>query len=68
MKLQVSLLLLMVAFVNGSKDAYATVTSLRLEKNDRTEVFLLAAKSGVAPPLGGATVPKMEHLADVMEE
>ncbi|GFT29317.1 integrase catalytic domain-containing protein [Trichonephila clavipes] len=54
-------------FVDGSKDAYAAVTFLRLEKNDRIEVFLLAAKSQVAP-LRGATIPGMELLAAVIGE
>ncbi|GFY33687.1 uncharacterized protein TNCV_4593991 [Trichonephila clavipes] len=35
-------------FVDGSKDASAKVTFLRLEKNDRIGGFLLAAKSRVA--------------------
>ncbi|GFW48672.1 integrase catalytic domain-containing protein [Trichonephila clavipes] len=52
-------------FVDASKDAYAAVTFLRLEKNDRIEVFLLAANSRVAP-LRGPTVPRMELLAAVI--
>ncbi|GFW71990.1 DUF5641 domain-containing protein [Trichonephila clavipes] len=46
-------------FVDGSKDAYAAITFLRLEKNDRIEVFLLAAKFRVVS-LRGATIPRME--------
>ncbi|GFX98729.1 integrase_H2C2 domain-containing protein [Trichonephila clavipes] len=52
-------------FVDGSKDAYAAVTFLRLEKNDRIEVFLLAAKSRMAL-LRGATIPRMELQAAVI--
>ncbi|XP_035211138.1 uncharacterized protein LOC118185414 [Stegodyphus dumicola] len=52
-------------FVDGSKDAYTAVTFLRIENNDRVELFLLAAKSRVAP-LRGATIPRMELLAAVI--
>lgn len=52
-------------FVDGSKDAYAAVTFLRIEKTNRIELFLLAAKSRVAP-LRGTTIPRMELLAAVI--
>ncbi|XP_055948250.1 uncharacterized protein LOC129981435 [Argiope bruennichi] len=52
-------------FVDGSKDAYAAVTFLRIENNGRIELFLLAAKSRVAP-LRGTTIPRMELLAAVI--
>ncbi|XP_055932046.1 uncharacterized protein LOC129962326 [Argiope bruennichi] len=52
-------------FVDGSKDAYAAITFLRIENNGRIELFILAAKSGVAP-LRGTTVPRMEFLAAVI--
>ncbi|GBL97892.1 hypothetical protein AVEN_127004-1 [Araneus ventricosus] len=49
-------------FVDGSKDAYVAISFLIVEKGDRIESFLLAAKSRVAP-LRGATIPRMELLA-----
>ncbi|XP_055944482.1 uncharacterized protein LOC129975444 [Argiope bruennichi] len=52
-------------FVDGSKDAYAAVTFLRIENNGRIELFLLAAKFRVAP-LRGTTIPRMELLAAVI--
>ncbi|XP_055931952.1 uncharacterized protein LOC129962236 [Argiope bruennichi] len=52
-------------FVDGSKDAYAAITFLRIENNGRIELFLLAAKSRVAP-LRGTTIPRMELLAAVI--
>ncbi|GFX62252.1 hypothetical protein TNCV_3306261 [Trichonephila clavipes] len=52
-------------FVDGIKDAYAAVTFFILEKNDRFEVFLLAAKSGVGL-LSGVSIPRMELLAVVI--
>ncbi|XP_055926996.1 uncharacterized protein LOC129958499 [Argiope bruennichi] len=52
-------------FVDGSKDAYAAVTYLRIENNGRIALFLLAAKSRVAP-LRGTTIPRMELFAAVI--
>ncbi|GFX76875.1 hypothetical protein TNCV_3279101 [Trichonephila clavipes] len=36
-------------FVDGSKEACAALTFLRLEKNNQIKIFLLAAKSRVSP-------------------
>ncbi|GFX71486.1 retrovirus-related Pol polyprotein from transposon RE2 [Trichonephila clavipes] len=52
-------------FVDGSQDAYAAVAFLRIEKEDRTEVFFLTSKARVSS-LIGATIPRMELLAAVI--
>ncbi|GFV07574.1 integrase catalytic domain-containing protein [Trichonephila clavipes] len=52
-------------FVDGSQDAYAAVVFLRIEKEDRTEVFFLTSKARISS-LRGATIPRMELLAAVI--
>lgn len=48
-------------FCDASRVAYATVTFLRVENENRVELHLLAAKTRIAPD--NATIPRLELLA-----
>lgn len=52
-------------FVDGSQDAYAAVTFLTIEQENKIEVSLLSTKSQVSS-LRSTTIPRMELLVAVI--
>lgn len=49
-------------FCDASKDAYAAVVFLRIERDNEVAIYLLAAKSRIAP-LKEMTIPRLELLS-----